>query len=136
LKNNITISDLKKTACWHLNKNLEKLPAKEKNVSKEKQSIQRWLQQYADENNYTLLSEYTFAKPERKFRFDWAIKEIKVAWEYEGIFSKKSRHTTFAGYTTDAEKYNLAQNLGWQVFRYTAINYLNLKVDLLNLKCG
>ena len=57
-----------------------------------------------------------------------------TAWEYEGIMSEKSRHTNILGYSKDAEKYNLAQSLGWKVFRYTAINILDLRIDLLNIK--
>lgn len=69
----------------------------------------------------------------RKFRFDWAIPSLMIAIEYEGVFSKKSRHTTVSGFTTDCEKYNLAQVLGWKVLRYTAKNYINLERDLKNL---
>lgn len=66
----------------------------------------------------------------RRFRFDWAIPDLKIAIEYEGIFSKKSRHTTISGYTEDCEKYNLAIANGWKVLRYTAKNYTNLEKDL------
>mgnify|MGYP001369187991 CR=1 FL=1 len=59
----------------------------------------------------------------RKFRFDFAHVEKKVAFEYEGINSNKSRHTTITGYTRDCEKYNLAALNGWKVFRFTALNY-------------
>ena len=66
----------------------------------------------------------------RKFRFDWAIPELMLAVEYEGIFSEKSGHTTLSGYTKDVQKYNLAIKRGWKVLRYTADNYLNFKADL------
>lgn len=69
----------------------------------------------------------------RKFRFDWAIPSLKIAVEFEGIISIKSRHTTKTGYTKDTEKYNLAAINGWLVLRYTAINYLNLERDLLKI---
>ena len=58
--------------------------------------------------------------PKRKWRFDFAIPERMIAFEYEGIFSRKSRHTTISGFTGDCEKYNEAQLLGWKVFRFTA----------------
>lgn len=61
--------------------------------------------------------------PTRKFRFDIALVEHKIAVEYEGIVSKKSRHTNIEGFTNDCRKYNLAQALGWHVLRYTALNY-------------
>jgi very-short-patch-repair endonuclease len=56
----------------------------------------------------------------RRFRFDYAMPEIKLAIEYEGIFSAKSRHTTVAGFMRDAVKYNEATILGWRVIRITA----------------
>lgn len=77
--------------------------------------------------------EYQF-NPERKFRFDIAFPEHRLAIEYEGIFSNKSRHTTSTGYTNDAEKYNLAQASGWRVLRYTAMNIKNAMNDLRSLK--
>lgn len=73
--------------------------------------------------------EYQFDEV-RKFRFDWAIEEYRIAIEYEGIFSEKSGHTTIAGYTKDITKYNLATKLGWQILRYTADNYLEIENDL------
>lgn len=69
----------------------------------------------------------------RKFRFDYAIPSLKIAIEYEGIFSKKSRHTTVSGFSEDCIKYNLAVGFGWRVLRYTAKNYLNLETDLNKL---
>lgn len=69
--------------------------------------------------------------PDRKFRFDYACQEHKIAVEYEGIAGgKKSRHTTITGYTKDTEKYNLAANSGWRVLRYTVINFKDLRKDL------
>lgn len=73
--------------------------------------------------------EYRF-HPVRRFRFDIAIPDKLLAIEYEGVFSEKSRHTTAKGYTTDADKYNLAQSMGWRVYRYTAMNYKNIDLDI------
>lgn len=76
--------------------------------------------------------ELVFAKP-RKFRFDFAIPSLMLAVEYEGIMVGqygKSRHTSITGYSKDTEKYNLAAKKGWRIFRYTAINYKQLSVDL------
>lgn len=66
----------------------------------------------------------------RRFRFDIAIIPLKLAIEYEGLKSTKSRHTTITGYTKDTEKYNLAQLEGWTVLRYTARNYGDFENDL------
>jgi len=76
--------------------------------------------------------EFKFDKT-RKFRFDIAIPALKVAIEYEGIFSEKqakSRHTSVVGYSKDCEKYNLATVQGWRVLRYTALNYRNMYQDI------
>lgn len=66
----------------------------------------------------------------KDWRFDWAFPEQKIAVEYEGIVTSKSRHTTLKGYTGDCEKYNSAMKLGWKVFRYTALNYKDVTKDL------
>lgn len=64
--------------------------------------------------------EYYFDEV-REWRFDAAWPGLKVAFEYEGIFSKKSRHTSISGYTGDIEKYNAAAIQGWIVIRATAV---------------
>jgi very-short-patch-repair endonuclease len=66
----------------------------------------------------------------RKFRFDWSILDLKLAIEYEGIVSEKSRHTSLIGFSNDCTKYNLAIANGWRVLRYTALNYQELHNDL------
>jgi len=78
--------------------------------------------------------------PKRRWRFDVAIVEQKIAIEYEGIVSEdpdgQSRHTNIRGYTKDATKYNAAQKLGWRVLRYTALNYeefMNDITEILNI---
>ena len=78
-------------------------------------------------------SEFIFSN-ERKFRFDWAVPQLCIAIEYEGIFSEKSGHTTLSGYKKDVEKYNLATKLGWKILRYTADNYLDFENDLKIIK--
>lgn len=60
--------------------------------------------------------EYTFAKP-RRFRFDFAWTNYKVAVEIEGGTWVKGRHTTGKGFQNDCEKYNLAAVNGWIVIR-------------------
>lgn len=102
-------------------------------VSIEKQTIQLILEQFKNQNLIKdFVTELKFDEV-RKFRFDWAIPDMKLAIEYEGIFSKKSRHTTVSGYSTDVEKYNLATTQGWSILRYTAANYLNFENDLTKL---
>lgn len=67
----------------------------------------------------------------RMWRFDIAIEKEELAVEYDGLFSKKSRHTTSKGFSEDANKLNFASAKGWTVFRYTAINYNTFELDLL-----
>lgn len=78
------------------------------------------------------VTELQFLKP-RQFRFDIAIVDKKIAIEYEGLFAQKSGHTTVTGYTSNCEKYNLAQINGWKVLRYTALNYKDVVNDLRSL---
>lgn len=94
--------------------------------------IEMSLQAFCDEKGLELSREYKF-HPSRKWRFDWAIPGLKIAVEFEGIISEKSRHTTIPGYSNDAIKYNEAAMLGWTVLRYTVLNYKNLIVDLKKL---
>ena len=62
--------------------------------------------------------EYRFAPP-RRFRADFAYPERKLLIEVEGGVWTRGRHTRGAGYTSDAEKYNLATVKGWRVLRFT-----------------
>jgi hypothetical protein len=102
-------------------------------ISIEKQTIELFLKQFKEQGLiYDYVTELQFDEV-RKFRFDWAIPSLKIALEYEGIFSEKSRHTTITGYSKDIEKYNLAITLGWRVLRYTAKNYKDLENDLKKL---
>lgn len=78
------------------------------------------------------VSEYKFHET-RQWRFDISIPSLKIAIEYEGIMSRKSRHTTVTGYAKDCEKYNAATIAGWRVLRYNAINYKSLGDDLMML---
>jgi hypothetical protein len=62
----------------------------------------------------------------RKWRFDFFIKGLNTAIEYEGIFSEKSRHTSKMGYAADCEKYNQAAKMGIKVLRFNAKDYKNV----------
>ena len=66
--------------------------------------------------------EYRF-HPVRKWRFDFAWPEYKIALEIEGgvwlTGKRKSRHLTGKGFTQDIIKYNEAACLGWIVIRVT-----------------
>lgn len=62
--------------------------------------------------------EHFFALP-RRWRFDLAFPEQRVAVEIEGGVYIKGRHSRGAGYEKDTEKYNTAAVLGWLVLRFT-----------------
>ena len=63
--------------------------------------------------------EYKFLH-DRRFRFDIAIPEHKIAIEFEGGIFRNGRHTRGKGYANDAKKYNLAVRHGWKLLRYTS----------------
>ena len=64
------------------------------------------------------IPEHRFSPP-RRWRFDWAWLEQKVALEQEGAVWVNGRHTRGAGVIKDMEKYNQAAVLGWKVLRAT-----------------
>lgn len=66
----------------------------------------------------TPVPEYRFAPP-RRWRFDWAFIESRIAVEIEGGAWTRGRHTRGAGFIKDIEKYNAATVLGWRVLRCT-----------------
>lgn len=57
--------------------------------------------------------------PKRKWRFDYAIPEHKIALEVEGGVWTGGRHIRAQGFLGDMEKYNTATLMGWRVFRTT-----------------
>lgn len=108
-------------------------PNKIEKVSVEKNTIELFLMQFKQAGLIeSYETEFRFDDV-RNFRFDWAIPSLKIACEYEGIFSAKSRHTTVSGFSEDCTKYNLAIANGWKVLRYTAINYKEFYNDLEKL---
>ena len=69
--------------------------------------------------------------PKRKWRFDYAIPEYKIALEVEGGVWTGGRHIRGQGFLGDMEKYNTATLMGWRVFRTTPDNLY--KLATLNL---
>lgn len=63
------------------------------------------------------VEEYRFCK--RRWRFDLAWVDRKLAVEIEGGVYSHGRHTRGKGFTRDCEKYNEAVILGWRVLRVT-----------------
>ncbi len=64
------------------------------------------------------VAEHRFAPP-RRWRFDYAWPEQKVAVEIDGGAFVQGRHTRGAGFVKDMEKSNAAVLAGWRVLRYT-----------------
>ena len=62
--------------------------------------------------------EYRF-HPERKWRFDFAFPDSRVAVEMEGGIWTGGGHNRGTIYNTNCDKYNAAAMLGWTVLRYT-----------------
>ncbi len=64
--------------------------------------------------------EYEF-HPERKWRFDFAWLDKKLAIEVDGGTTYgKSRHSKGDGYDNDCDKRNTAQAMGWIVFNFSS----------------
>lgn len=77
------------------------------------------------------VKEYRF-HPVRRWRFDYAIPEYKIALEVEGGVWNGGRHTSPVGFLNDIVKYNSATLLGWRVFRTTPQDLLTKGVlDML-----
>ena len=55
----------------------------------------------------------------RKWRFDYACPELKIAIEIDGGIFTRGRHSGGIGQKKDMEKMNAAAELGWFVFHFT-----------------
>lgn len=53
--------------------------------------------------------------PGRKFRWDMARDDLKIAVEYSGITGGVTGHSSWAGLTRDAEKFTEGAILGWLI---------------------
>ena len=69
----------------------------------------------------------------RRWRFEYAHEEKKIAVEIEGGAFSGGRHTRGTGFIKDMEKYNAAAKLGWRLFRYTPQQTAELMDDMKGL---
>jgi len=67
--------------------------------------------------------EYSFHE-KRKWRFDFAVPEHKLALEIEGGIWTQGRHSRGKGYQEDLHKYQEAAVLGWTVLRFSVEDVL------------
>lgn len=138
----VTRQQVLNSACGHLNLHLsEPVERSAKKVKLPRQDSKEVQEMYNDLRLWTwdiesrlgikltLQKELKFLE-NRKFQFDFAINEWKLAIEYDGINSEKSGHTTLPGVTKDREKDRLAQLEGWTIWRYTVISYKQVIRDL------
>lgn len=92
--------------------------------------------------------EYRF-NSNRRWRFDFAWVDKKLAVECEGGIYTQGRHNRPLGFEGDCEKYNMAALEGWKVLRFTgkmiysgeAINVIEKALEKSNeqesvLDCG
>tara|TARA_Y100001938_G_scaffold150636_1_gene242562 strand:- start:2846 stop:3205 length:360 start_codon:yes stop_codon:yes gene_type:complete len=64
------------------------------------------------------IREYKF-HPTRRWRFDLAFIDHKLAIEIEGGVWIRGRHTRGSGFISDMDKYNNAVLLSWYMLRFT-----------------
>ncbi len=75
-----------------------------------------------------VVQEYVF-HPSRKWRFDYAIPDLKIAVEYQGHgkmaggSGHSGGHASVSGLANDAEKFNEAHRLGWRVLLFTSLHF-------------
>lgn len=71
------------------------------------------------------VKEFRFSKT-RRWRFDYALPDYKIAIEVEGGIWKYGRHNRATGFIKDIEKYNEATLMGWKILRTTPQNLNSL----------
>jgi very-short-patch-repair endonuclease len=84
---------------------------------KNKSTIEELFALHCKAHSLCPVREHKF-HPSRRWKFDFAFPDRKVAVEVEGGVWSNGRHTRGSGYIADCEKYNAAAALGWFVFRF------------------
>jgi len=92
---------------------------------------------------FSFLSHYLIPEPitehkfheTRKWRFDYAWVEQRLALEVEGGVWTGGRHTRGAGFVKDMEKYNAASADGWRIVRVEPSKLLSIETIKILKKC-
>ena len=102
-----------------------------KRIRKEHQN-ERLLRQWLEIEGIEYAREYLFCDG-RRWKFDYALPQYKIAIEVEGGLWIQGRHNRAPGMIADMEKYNEAAMLGWKVLRYTPEDTNLVIRDLMRL---
>lgn len=78
------------------------------------------------------VTEHRF-HPIRRWRFDLAYPDRKIAIEVHGSVYARGHHTRGKGFEDDREKTNEAQLMGWTVLEYST-GQVKAKTPILDLK--
>lgn len=95
-------------------------------------------QSHLEQGLETLLKDAGFHRPEkqyrfhptRKWRFDFAWPDLKIAIECEGGIFVNGGHNRGKIYSSNCEKYNQAVILGWRLLRYPPNLFCMIEEDL------
>lgn len=71
--------------------------------------------------------------PTRMWRLDFAFIDKKIGIEIDGGIWNHGGHVRGVHYTSDCEKVNQAQILGWKILKYTDKNIYSIPIDLMAL---
>ncbi len=94
-------------------------PGKGKRIDRQPNDLEiEFLQQIKLAGLPEPIREHRFS--ERRWRFDFAYPDRKIAVEVHGATWANGRHNRGKGFASDREKMNTAQMLGWLVIEVTA----------------
>lgn len=97
----------------------EKQPSKRKGENTQKAEITDLFTSICKSDLHVeCVKEYRF-HPVRRWRFDYAIPDKKIAIEIDGGVWNYGRHNRASGYVADMEKFNAAASMGWVVLKFT-----------------
>jgi len=88
---------------------------------------------YLKDAGFPLPKKQYLFHPERKWRFDFAWPDLKIAIECEGGIFINGGHNRGKIYSSNCEKYNQATVLGWRILRYPPNLFHMIEDDLRKL---